>query len=350
MKKRNLFDHNISYDAFRRASYLLEQITELIGLKVSGDGSLGYTNLNGSTNISNQINITDYLPLDNVTENIINSITVIACMLGFMGNAMVIRLLGFLIKRNPFTTYILNLAIADFGVLFSLLSSAALGIALDVYKMFYISFILFVELFFFTYSTGQFLLAAISMDRCVAVLFPLWHRCHRPPHLSTIVCALIWIFSFLLAAIHFTLFMNESFRKSLLQYMFVLNAFFCTPLMVISAPTLFLKVFCKTQQNHRGKLATVIVLTLLFFLVFAFPLNALYIIIYYYGLHPRLMIFGFMCASLNSSINPVIYFLVGKRQKKGQTRVSMKAALQRVFKDEEDSMEEPKSSTESQLL
>ncbi|XP_009875152.1 PREDICTED: mas-related G-protein coupled receptor member D-like, partial [Apaloderma vittatum] len=36
------------------------------------------------------------------------------------------------------------------------------------------------------------LLTAISVERCVSVLFPIWYRCRRPKHLSGIVSGLLW--------------------------------------------------------------------------------------------------------------------------------------------------------------
>ncbi|KAM6456269.1 mas-related G-protein coupled receptor member A1-like [Liasis olivaceus] len=41
---------------------------------------------------------------------------------GLLGNGNVIWILGFQIKRNPFTTFILILAIADFGFLISVVT------------------------------------------------------------------------------------------------------------------------------------------------------------------------------------------------------------------------------------
>nr|XP_028594381.1 mas-related G-protein coupled receptor member H-like [Podarcis muralis] len=286
-----------------------------------------------------------------LTQSIANSVFIIICIFGFLGNGMVIRLLGFHIKRNPFTTYILNLSIADFGVL-----AALLAIILPVvtfYEKSHVAVLIrkvLYELFFFTYSAGQFLLTTISIDRSVAVLFPLWHRCHRPARLSTIICALIWTLSFLLSGIHLTLLLTQSFPDSNLVYQLIVNALICTPLMVTSTLILALKVCCKSEQNQRGKLLTTILLALLFFLIFAFPLNAIYTAIYFNENNMILMEVGFVCASLNSSVNPLIYFLVGRRQKKGQSRVSMKAALQRIFKDEEDCVEQSESRTENSVL
>ncbi|XP_009693313.1 PREDICTED: mas-related G-protein coupled receptor member D-like [Cariama cristata] len=79
---------------------------------------------------------------------------------GLLGNVVVMRFLGFHMKKSPFTVYVLNLAITDF----------------------------FLILFFFSI----YLLTAISVERCLSILFPIWYRCHCPNHLSGIVCGVLW--------------------------------------------------------------------------------------------------------------------------------------------------------------
>ncbi|XP_078247798.1 proto-oncogene Mas-like [Pogona vitticeps] len=296
--------------------------------------------------------------LDNLMENIINGFILLISLLGLVGNGVVIWLLGFRIKRNPYATYILNLSVADFGVLICLIFIAISnsvdtqnGINPPVYLYFYIIF----ELFFFAYSTSQFLLAAISIERCVAVIFPLWHQCHRPPHLSAIACALIWILSFLLPAVSFTLLSTGILFTQHLLFQLIVNVFLCAPLMLISTLILFIKVYNKANQRHKqGKLVTAILLALLFFLIFALPLNVFYITLYFcfrcfssYTSFYSLLPIGLLCASLNSSINPLIYFLVGQRQRHSQVRVSMKVALKKVFEDEQDCKREQNTQSET---
>ncbi|KAM6308979.1 mas-related G-protein coupled receptor member D-like [Aegotheles albertisi] len=74
------------------------------------------------------------------------------CLCGLVGNGMVLWFLCFHMKRNPFTIYILNLIVTDFSLLLLM-----------------------------------YLLTAMSLERCVSVLFPIWYRCHRPKHLSGIL-------------------------------------------------------------------------------------------------------------------------------------------------------------------
>ncbi|NXJ85717.1 MRGRD protein, partial [Trogon melanurus] len=95
---------------------------------------------------------------------------------GLVGNGKVVWLLGFRVKQNPFTVYILNLAVADFFLLliFFLLMLGLLTftvLCLDDFLYFYAYFgsgAQFLCHFFDLSSLG--LLTAISVERCVSVL------------------------------------------------------------------------------------------------------------------------------------------------------------------------------------
>lgn len=39
---------------------------------------------------------------------------------------------------------------------------------------------------------GLSLLTAISTQRCISVLLPVWYKCHQPPHLPGTVCVPLW--------------------------------------------------------------------------------------------------------------------------------------------------------------
>ncbi|XP_054841902.1 mas-related G-protein coupled receptor member H-like [Eublepharis macularius] len=292
---------------------------------------------NASEDISS-LNNSDHGNEHNLIAGIVLSILVI-CVFGAVGNGILICLLGFNVKRSNFTIYILNLAIADFGLLIS-------GIFVFFtlwYKTLYlfeIFFLVFYFLFLLMYSAGQFLLTAISIDRCVAIFFPLWHQCRRPPRLSTIVCAVIWVLSFLLTAMTYTfLIINPTQKKIQQRYQFFVKAVLCFPLITIATVALLIKVCLKPQQHRRGKLLTIILLTLLFFILFAFPLNIIYIVSFYNDIPLYLEGGAYVLSCINSSVNPVIYFLIG-RQWKSRHKETMKMILQRVFKEEDCCTEE----------
>ncbi|XP_013925431.1 PREDICTED: mas-related G-protein coupled receptor member A2-like [Thamnophis sirtalis] len=122
------------------------------------------------------------------------------CVLGMLGNGLVIWLLGSSIKRNTFAIYFLNLSVADFGFLTFEMIIEIHGLPTNSYCGFPYEYFQMVVLLM--HSTGQFLLTVISIDRCLSVLFPIWYRCHRPVHMFTNVCAVIWVISFILSSIN----------------------------------------------------------------------------------------------------------------------------------------------------
>ncbi|KAL8181615.1 UNVERIFIED_CONTAM: hypothetical protein K2H54_013345 [Gekko kuhli] len=90
----------------------------------------------------------------------------VICVFGAVGNGMVIWLLGFRIKRNPFSTFILNLATADLGVLLSAILEISLYLLSSAFDS-----VVTLYLFLSMYSTSQFLLTAISIDSVNPVIY-----------------------------------------------------------------------------------------------------------------------------------------------------------------------------------
>ncbi|XP_015678110.1 mas-related G-protein coupled receptor member H-like [Protobothrops mucrosquamatus] len=273
--------------------------------------------------------------------------TVLFCVLGMLGNGLVIWLLGYSVKRNTFAIYFLNLSVADFGMLTTELIIEIHWFFTHLYCDF--PYELFQTVLLLMYSAGQFLLTVISIDRCISVLFPIWYRCHRPVHLFTTVSAVIWAVSFILSSIYFTIAAIHRYEPEYtVKYHFMVNAVLCLPLMTISSVILFIKICFISKSQKRRKLLTVVLLTLFFFLVLAFPLNAFYFILYFSNyIHPNLVHYGYLCTCINSSINPLIYYLVGRQ--KGKTQRSIKDVLQKVFKEEENCSDQIETSESSKI-
>ncbi|XP_053101958.1 proto-oncogene Mas-like [Hemicordylus capensis] len=265
--------------------------------------------------------------------DIISFIFLVIVIFGLVGNGIAIWFLGFIFKRNPVTTYILNLAVADFGVLVSVMVYMSLYVSNDTTE----TWVIFLYLFLFTYTCSQYLLTAISVEKCLSVTFPLWYRCHRPRHLSPIACVLIWMVN----GIEY-LVLIAGFWVSIitLKLISLVNFIFCTPLLVISTLTLLLKVHCSLYRTRRGKLYTAILLSLIFFLVFGAPLSFV-LMLYSFGSNTSdtVQFIVLLCVPVNSSINPLIYFLLG-RKKMCRSRESIKVVLHRVFSDKDECIEE----------
>ncbi|KAG8133987.1 hypothetical protein E2320_011723 [Naja naja] len=224
-------------------------------------------NINNATH-SKSISELGYL------QKTIYSLIISICIPGIIGNVIVTRLLYFQTKRNPFTVYILNLAVADTGTLLFVFISAIQHLTTKV------SLTEIIEGLLCTYCTGQFLLTIISTDRCLAVFFPIWHRCHQPPNLPTILCAFSWIISILFCTIHYTMFRVTGLQEFLqfsFHFLILIFTSVCIPVMVVSSLALFIKGYIKSQTRKRGKLLKAILLALFFFLIFSIPPSAIYL-------------------------------------------------------------------------
>ncbi|XP_006136447.2 mas-related G-protein coupled receptor member H-like [Pelodiscus sinensis] len=273
-------------------------------------------------------------------DNSLIYVCLLICLLGLVGNGIVLWFLGFRIKRNPFTVYVLNLAAADFGFLL-FLALYRLGFILKLfYSLKYLDLLLA-----FTYSSSVSLLTAISVERCMSVLFPIWYRCRRPKNMSAILCALLWALSCLLTGLGAYVCFSDSYeccQKMLLQ-LTSMNFLIFTPITVLSSLILIIKVQRSSLRHRPRKLYIVILLNVLFFLLFILPFCIVTFfqkaINYDYFINS-----SFMLASLNSSINPVIYFLIGSYRNQ-KFRGSVKKALQSVFEEEANNKDDSVSAT-----
>ncbi|XP_041426668.1 formyl peptide receptor 2-like [Xenopus laevis] len=117
----------------------------------------------------------------------------VAFLLGTTGNGLVIWIAGFRMKKTINSVWFLNLAIADFLFTFFLP-------IIFVYFVLYFhwpfgNFMckLYSTLTFINMFASVFLLTAISIDRCVSVVYPVWSQNHRTPRLASLVTLIIWL-------------------------------------------------------------------------------------------------------------------------------------------------------------
>lgn len=119
-------------------------------------------------------------------------------LLGFFGNALVIWMAGFKMKRTVNTTWYLSLAISDFVFCAFLPFSVAnmvmeewiFGLAMCKTA----SSVMFLNMF-----SSIFLLVVISVDRFVSVAFPVWAQNHRSLGKASAVVVLAWLLAMVLS-------------------------------------------------------------------------------------------------------------------------------------------------------
>ncbi|XP_068166007.1 chemokine-like receptor 1 [Antennarius striatus] len=119
-------------------------------------------------------------------------ISVLIFLLGFCGNALVIWISGFKMKKTVNTTWYLSLAISDFVFCaflpFSITSMAMEDWVFGHFMCKFASSIMFLNMF-----SSIFLLVIISVDRFVSVVFPVWAQNHRTIQKASVIVVLAWL-------------------------------------------------------------------------------------------------------------------------------------------------------------
>ncbi|KAM4675958.1 proto-oncogene Mas-like [Discoglossus pictus] len=293
---------------------------------------------------------------ESVYDPIFTSVTIFVSTFGIVGNCMVIWFLSFKIKRNFSTVYILNLALADAFFLFFVTIFNIISIFLSFkspvevkYANVYVVNVIYTLTItcLFGYNASVCILTAISVERCLSVLYPFWYHCKRPQHLSTIVCSTIWILSCLLSALEFSFCYKQEYIpqdlenkcdkqcRVLFAIICCLNFLVFIPLMIVSSLILLIKIWISSKQPQPSKLYLVITVTVLFFLLLAMPMRVLLLVWYKHHIippFPVLDIISLLC-TMNSTINPFVYFLVGRQGIKSG-KFNILVILQRVFRDD----------------
>ncbi|XP_055962779.1 mas-related G-protein coupled receptor member X1-like [Sorex fumeus] len=297
--------------------------------------------------LHNQSYWDDFDRQHNMAWMISGILELIISLVGLAGNAVVLWLLAFHMQRNAFSVYILNLAGAD--CVFLCTHIAFFILDLVAYSIYTILLQVFFVAFFFSYVASLSILTAISTERCLSVLKPIWYHCHRPKHMSSVVCALIWALSLLLSILRMWLF--GLWFTYIDRYLYIIIRFsiptwliFSFVLMLGSSLVLLARLLCGSLKMKLTRLYATIGLTVLVFLFCGLP----------WGINDFLLL-GMqtdsywdvlkvdlatkVLACVNSCANPIIYFFVGSyRQQQRQQRKSLKLILQRALQDvpEED--------------
>ncbi|XP_044538001.1 mas-related G-protein coupled receptor member X3-like [Gracilinanus agilis] len=259
-------------------------------------------------------------------------ITLICGLCGLVGNSIFFWLVGFRVKRSPFSTYVFNLATADIIFLCFLTF-------LSTVKIFHI------YLPFSTYTglvlaetiaddVGLGLLAAISTECCLSEFFPIWYQRQRPKYTSIAVCIWFWVLAFLLLTLNYVICNNSLYGTACQGYEVTQAAWtvLLVSVLCVSSLTLILKVQYSSRRPQHPRFYVLVLLMVHIFLGLGLPL-----IIFIVGkLEERTYLSKVtpLLLCVNSSIHPFLSFFVGILDK--SQKEPLRLILQRVLSDKED--------------
>ncbi|XP_014396797.1 PREDICTED: LOW QUALITY PROTEIN: mas-related G-protein coupled receptor member X1-like, partial [Myotis brandtii] len=273
---------------------------------------------------------------------ILQLLTIIVALVGLAGNAVVLWLLGFHMRRNAFSVYILNLAGADFLFLcYRFIHRLVLDFDFDFVVRVISKFLFPVSIF--AYISGLSFLSAISTERCLSVLWPIWYRCHRPRHMSAVMCALLWALSLLLSMLEGNYFAFLSWNVQhvwcpVLDFITVAWLILLFVLLSGSSVALMTRLLCGSHRVPPTRLYMTVLITVLVCLLCGLPFGIHWFLIVWIPnessalFHVPMMVVLLTC--INSSANPIIYFFVGSfRQRWWKRRHTLRLILQRALQD-----------------
>lgn len=119
-------------------------------------------------------------------------INVIIFLLGTCGNALVIWISGFKMKKTVNTIWYLSLAFSDFMFCSLIPFTIAYTVTEDwIFGSFLCKFI--PSVMFLNMFSSIFVLVLISVDRCVSVMFPVWAQNQRTVRKALVAVVMAWL-------------------------------------------------------------------------------------------------------------------------------------------------------------
>ncbi|KAM4049124.1 chemerin-like receptor 1 [Anomaloglossus baeobatrachus] len=282
----------------------------------------------------------------------------VVCVVGIIGNGLVIGIIAFKKKKSINTTWLINLSSADF--LFSFfLPLTIVYTAMDHHWIFgklmcqLNSLILFWNMY-----TSIFLLTSISLDRCITVIFPVWSQNYRSTKYAILLVLIAWSVAFFLSTpslIFRDIYINDKIIKCFNNYTmfgvdhgtkihtvmtmvrFVFG--YLIPLMLISISyTIIVYKIKKNRLTNSGKPFRIIFSIIVAFFICWTPYHVMHILELFSNHFPhsifRIYIpISVALASANSCINPILYVIIGHNFR-GRSGMKILSRLDNALSDD----------------
>ncbi|KAM3921618.1 formyl peptide receptor 2-like [Leptodactylus fuscus] len=265
----------------------------------------------------------------NILEKISLTISIIIFVLGIIGNGLVIWIAGFRMKKTISAVWFLHLAIADF------LFCAGLSLRFTFYRRIFLIIpnvdlfcLLDIIMITLNMSASVFLLTAMSIDRCVSVMWPFWAKVHRTRRLVRITAGGIWGLSLLITSLVCYIcgwclisgdYNDSLFTQNILEniHLIRLVIMFVIPFLIIL--TSYLIIVLKLRRSKRPQRSQrpyrIITAVILCFFICWFPISIQPLLLRGYAnyiLFKTIDIISNNLPYLNSCINPIIYVFMGQ--------------------------------------
>ncbi|XP_073451193.1 C3a anaphylatoxin chemotactic receptor-like [Aquarana catesbeiana] len=264
-------------------------------------------------------------------------------LVGVPGNALVLWITGVKLKRTVTTVWFGNLALADI--------MCCLCLPFIIAQYFYPDWLyalckILPFVLFFNMYTSVFTLVAISVDRWILVVHPVWARNHRRIKMAWMICLAIWTLSFAmcLPEVIYRKYHpsgNKTFCYSELHmtrpFHLICAMFgFLIPLIIIGI--CYIHLACKAQNIRfsevgRKTIKMSISIIVVFFITWA-PYHIIGVI-HPYNDNRVMHILDLVLQSLamfNSCVNPILYVFMGKDMKQ-KLRQSIGELMQNIFRE-----------------
>ncbi|KAM4642736.1 C5a anaphylatoxin chemotactic receptor 1-like [Discoglossus pictus] len=330
------------------------------------EDTFNYSDYNTDYNYT-EINetITDAMPVPVISPFQWTALVIyfVVFLLGLPGNAVVVWMTAYEMKRTVNTVWFLNLAIADLLccliVPFSIMGILLHGHwPLGLFSCKFILSILLVNMY-----ASVLILTVISMDRCALVIKPIWCQNNRSVKMASVACLVVWLLALILTSPSFIFRRSyspnhndntkilcsmdyalagenrQSVETFIAVFRFLLG--FLIPFLVICGCYGVLVASVNQRFNQSSKTLKVVVVVVIGFFVCWFPYHVAGLILAINHNNSNLLKVTLRVdpllisiAFINSCINPIIYVLMGQDFKTKFKR-SIKSILRQVLAEED---------------
>ncbi|RXN04919.1 C3a anaphylatoxin chemotactic receptor-like protein [Labeo rohita] len=293
-------------------------------------------------------------------------------ILGVPGNAVVVYVAGFKMRRTVNTVGFLNLAIADLLCCLSTLdyvTRSAFGYQWPYGSIMckILPFIMLITMF-----ASVFTLSLISLDRFTQVITPVWAQNHRSLLIARLSCVAAWVLASVLSlpfmmltetytendTTHCPYHLPKGLRDGLKMYgKFSIIRFvfgFLVPLICITTCYGFIAHKLGRGHFHSGRTFRIMLAVIVAFFLCWLPYHTVDLIIMYgeessYWAAVAVDPLTISLAYFNSCLNPILYVFMGQ-DFKSNVKLSLRRVFERVFSEEGTQMSQTTQSMQMQSV